>query len=508
GRYRDAGRAYEAALRSDPEAYAAALSLGRILARMGRYEQATRALQVAARGEHERSDAERWLIACFDALSMREAAAARLEALRRVDPETPPTVEALLLEAFGDVRGLDALRSEEAEASLLAGRYRPTRTLGEGSTGRVLEAEDTLHARSVAIKVLTVGGGMGGRDAHARFAREARIAAALSHPNLVEVYDFVAAGPFLVMELMPGGTLEERLLTAEEAGRTLSVDLARSVANAVLAGLEAVHRRGVIHRDLKPTNVFFGATGDVKLGDFGTAHLRDLGATMTGALQGTLAYMAPEQITAGERPSAATDLYAFGVLLFRMLTGALPLKGPDFVAQHLEREPPRVSTVRPALGRGFDDLVARLLAKDPAARPRSAAEVRAALEAMPWHALDEESEAAARTPEPIVRPVSETPIAPYIDTSRYELRETLPDGAKRVRDCLLERSVLAVPIDAASREHYRACARADGPHLQAVYGFIDDFVLLEDPAGAPCAGEVMPEEGLRAALEALEREGV
>ena len=122
----------------------------------------------------------------------------------------------------------------------------------------------------------------------------------------------------------------------------------------IIGGLEAAHHRGVVHRDVKPANIFFDARGTAKLGDFGVAHLVDLGQTQTGGLIGTLAYMSPEQIT-GAPISIAADLYALGVTLFEALTGRLPFLGPDFVAQHLGEAPPPASAVargrRARLGR-------------------------------------------------------------------------------------------------------------------------------------------------------------
>src|SRR5205823_14503598 len=130
-------------------------------------------------------------------------------------------------------------------------------------------------------------------------------------------------------EYLAGGTLGDRLA----AGR-LTAPQVKRLALDLLAALAHAHERGVIHRDVKPQNVFYDAHGVAKLGDFGVAHLLDLGQTQTGALIGTLAYMAPEQIT-GAAVGAATDLYALGVTLFEALTRRRPFLGPDFVSQHL-----------------------------------------------------------------------------------------------------------------------------------------------------------------------------
>ncbi|MBW2465584.1 MAG: serine/threonine protein kinase [Deltaproteobacteria bacterium] len=340
GRYRDAGLLYERRTREAPHDTEAALRLGHILAHFGRYEHAVRALQAAAADEARRRSATRLLVACFAALGLDEAAASRLDELRRADSTLPVTVPEYLEQCFGDEGGIAGIAGgEQREDRLLAGRYRIIRPLGAGATGRVMLAHDGFYEREVAVKVLTVGGGAAGRDAYTRFAREARVAAGLDHPNVVRVFEFNPDGPFLVMEYVAGGTLEDRLAGGE--GRVLSLPVIRHVMSSVLTGLEAVHRRGVVHRDLKPANIFFGETGDVKIGDFGVAHLTDLGSTLTGALLGTLAYMAPEQVTGSKRPDAATDLYALGVILHRMLTGFLPFPGPDFVTQHLnETWPP------------------------------------------------------------------------------------------------------------------------------------------------------------------------
>jgi serine/threonine-protein kinase len=517
GQLREAGRLYEQRLRESPDDGEAALRLGVILARFGRYEPATRALQKAAQSASQRGAALRLLVACLDALGLAQAAASQLDELRAEDPALPLTVADYLTASFGDARGFAALARDTASAAgpdvsrWLAGRYRVVRALGSGGTGRVVLAHDAFHDRDVAIKVLNVADGAQGRDAFGRFVREARLAASIAHANVVRVFEFDPAGPFLVMEYMAGGTLEGRL--AE--GRALSPAAVRAILDALLEGLAAVHRRGVVHRDLKPANVFFDAAGTVKLGDFGVAHLADLGATLTGAMLGTMAYMAPEQVTGGRLPTAATDLYALGVLLVRMLTGALPFPGPDFVQQHLEAQPPRPSELRATLGDTYDALVADLLAKDPAARPQSCDELRARLAALPWPAL-----ADADVDAPLAAPASVPPPPAALASDRYvpqpsAARLHAPGlAATLARDTVLDRFVWLTPCDEAQSTFLRACAAADHPHLQAVFdvGAPAESAVLEAPAGvslsATSALSSALVESLRYALESLHAAGI
>ncbi|MBI2893122.1 MAG: protein kinase [Deltaproteobacteria bacterium] len=428
GRYRDAGRAYEERLRDEPGDTQAALQLGRILLRFGRYDVASRHLQAAARDPGLAAPALRALVVALAAMGLGEAARSSLGELRRVDPTAPADVGALLDESG------PAKPSEADETRWLAGRYKVEKVLGGGSVGRVYLARDGFYDRDVAIKVFSASSsGPDGRDAYARFVREARVSASLSHPHIVAVYEFNAASAFLVMEHMVGGTLEARL----EMQARPHLGQVRGIVLGVLAALEAAHARGVVHRDVKPANVFFDAAGTVKLGDFGTAHLLDLGATQTGAFLGTLAYMSPEQIT-GAGVDASTDLYALGVVLHRMLAGELPFSGPDLVSQHLSEVPRPLSGLRPALGTSYDECLARCLAKAPADRFRSAVEMAAALEALPW--TEPVGESAVRGPGP-----PET-AEPAVDSSphgpRFEPLHDRGGGAVELRDLLLGRVVL------------------------------------------------------------------
>ncbi|HJL18542.1 MAG TPA: protein kinase [Sandaracinaceae bacterium LLY-WYZ-13_1] len=501
GQSRAAGMLFEKRLKEDPDDAESALSLGRILAQFGRWDHAVRALQKAARDPAHEAAALKLMIASFAAMGMDEAAGSRLDALRGIEPGLPVTVPALLQQLYGHERGLAALVGEGADGErMLAGRYRVIQQLGAGATGKVLLAHDAFHEREVAIKVLHVGGGGAGRDAFVRFAREARVAAGISHPNVVQVHEFNPDGPFLVMEHMAGGTLEDRLVGPDERPRIYPPAQTVLVMKAVLAALEAVHRRGVVHRDLKPANVFFGAGGDIKLGDFGVAHLTDLGATLTGAMMGTLAYMAPEQITGSRRPDAGTDLYALGVILFRCLTGRLPFEGPDFVTQHLEESPPRPGAVAPYLGTAFDALLGALLAKEPRERPSSANEVLEAVRALPWHEVEVPDAGAPAT----ARRSEAPPPSEEEGAERYRVLGPGPGGVTLARDELLQRTVEIVEVDAARAGRLVAFARADGPFLQAVYE-VDEGggrAILEHPSGDPLA-RLAPDHPRRA--EALDQ---
>jgi serine/threonine-protein kinase len=508
GDLRRAGKLYERRLREAPDDAHSALELGQILVRLGRWDHAVRALQIAANDRTLAAPAGRLLIAAFHALGMTDAAQARLDTLRKLDPSLPATVPEMLAATFGDPRGPRAANAEQ----LLLGRYRIVRTLGAGGTGRVLLAEDAFYGREVAIKALHAAGlGAAGRDAMLRFAREARVAAGIEHPNVVRIYDYHGEGPFLVMEYMPGGTLEDRF---REAGGPLAPLIVRHVLRSVLSALEAVHRRGVIHRDLKPANVFFGATGEVKLGDFGVAHLADVGTTMTGAMVGSLAYMAPEQITGATRPDASTDLYALGVIAYRALTGSLPFPGPDFVAQHLESIADPVSSRAPWLGAQFDAFVARLLEKEPSRRPRTATEVLEVLDRLPWPCSEPNAPVAVSTASSAPRSeasAGQPTVAAHVH-ERWKPLEVRTDGTIVAEDELLRRRVLIVPCDSVRAAELRAFAKADSPFLQAVWA-IDERAgraILELPEGerprGPLSDEAIAEVG--EALEQMHRHGI
>ena len=262
------------------------------------------------------------------------------------------------------------------------GRYEVVALLGSGGMGEVYRARDPQLGRDVGVKILRRRGEIT-RDKLDRFEREARAVGALHHPNILAVYDIgVADGtPYVVSELLEGETLRARL-----ARGPLSMDEAAGVARQIVSGLSAAHDKGIIHRDLKPENLFITSEGIVKILDFGLAKQTMGGAdsavdlTERGLVMGTAGYMAPEQVS-GDKADARSDLFAFGAVLYEMLTGQRAFTGDsvvDTMDAVLTADPAAVDSLPPAFG----TIVQRCLAKDPARRFASAHDVDAALTSM------------------------------------------------------------------------------------------------------------------------------
>src|SRR5436190_7218618 len=283
-------------------------------------------------------------------------------------------------------RTLSAYRIAMPEG-LFASRYRLGELLGHGGMSEVWSATDTELGRRVALKFLAPHADT------ARFDREARAFASLSHPNVVQLYDYGAADerPFMVLEYLPGGTLEDRL----RSGKSLPDAEATSIAAEIAAGLAHAHARGVVHRDLKPANVLFDEEGRAKLADFGIAQVAAGDGTLTeaGTVLGTAAYISPEQAT-GTPATAASDVYSFGVMLYRMLTGRLPFESDDplaLVALHRDAVPDPPSRFRSDIPPLLESTATAALAKDPRVRPPDG---RALLAALGASAADMEPTAA------------------------------------------------------------------------------------------------------------------
>ncbi|AGC41938.1 serine/threonine protein kinase [Myxococcus stipitatus DSM 14675] len=262
---------------------------------------------------------------------------------------------------------------------VLSGRYRLERELGRGGMATVFLATDLRLSRPVALKRMHPGGGAGRAE---RFRREAELAASLRHPNVLEVHDYGedgAHGPFLVCEWVRGEDLRAlagRLAPVPpEAAMVLAWELARALA--------AAHAVGIVHRDVKPENVLVAEGGPLKLADFGLAALEDQERlTSTGAVTGSLPYMAPERIDTGAY-SSASDVYAVGVILFELCSGATPHSGKGaahLAASVMTKDAPSLTEEVPGTPEPLAVLVAGCLARDARDRPKDGAALASALE--------------------------------------------------------------------------------------------------------------------------------
>jgi tetratricopeptide (TPR) repeat protein/ribosomal protein L40E len=260
-------------------------------------------------------------------------------------------------------------------------RYQIKEFIGEGGKKKVYRAYDTLLDRDVALALIKTEGM--DKESMARITREAQAMGRLgAHPNIVTVFDLGRDQdqPYIVTELMGGGDVEGLLAKAED--HRLDMDQVMEIAESVCKGLEYAHGKGVIHRDLKPGNVWITEEGMVKIGDFGLALVEDrTRLTGQGLMLGTVSYMAPEQATGGQ-VTVQTDLYALGAMFYEMVTGRPPFIGDDPVAiigQHINTPPVSPSWHNPDIPPHLEALILRCLEKDPLSRPKSITEVKQAL---------------------------------------------------------------------------------------------------------------------------------
>ena len=275
--------------------------------------------------------------------------------------------------------------------------YRILSKLGGGGMGVVYEAEDLRLGRHVAIKFLPDEIG-DSREALERFAREARATSALNHPHICTVHDIgeEQGRRFIVMELMKGQTLKERI-----AGKPVPIELALTLGVQIADALEAAHREGIIHRDIKPANIFVTEHGEAKLLDFGLAKLAPGRGPMAGAdlaaqanvhecrrghlardIHGNRGLHVTRAGAGRERWTPARDFFSFGVVLYEMVTGVLPFRGNsaiDTIDSILNRQPTPPVRLNPDLPEAFERIIAKALEKDPALRYQGAAEMKADL---------------------------------------------------------------------------------------------------------------------------------
>ena len=271
------------------------------------------------------------------------------------------------------------------------GPYELTSLIGAGGMGEVYRARDTRLSREVAIKVLPAGRAEG-PAALARFKREARVVATLSHPNVLALFDFgEEEGLFYaVTELLAGDTLQGHLKEG-----TMPVRKALEYSSQIAAGLAAAHDKGIVHRDLKPANIFITGDGRAKVLDFGLAHWDEATEngeelstldhhTTPGTVMGTLGYLSPEQAR-GQRADHRSDIFSFGAVLYEMISGEKAFvrdTSADSLSAILSHDPPEPSRLRPGIPPALDRVVRRCLEKKPGERFQSARDLTFALEGL------------------------------------------------------------------------------------------------------------------------------
>jgi hypothetical protein len=292
------------------------------------------------------------------------------------------------------------------KGALIGGRYRLEQSIGSGGMGEVFRAEDTLLGRAVAIKLVHPVEARRRAEATESFLREARIAAAITHPNVVRMLDFGVqqqSTPYMVMELLSGETLAASL----DRGASMPIGFVFELIERVLDGLKAAHVAGVIHRDLKPENIFLTQERDglnPKLLDFGIAKNLDATGvarvtTAHGHIVGTPAYMSPEQARGVKAIDQRTDVYSMGVVIYELLSSELPFfsenPGDLLVMIMTARERPLAERVR-GLPLSLSEFVQRAMAKNPASRFRDAAEMLDAFRTATAHSEREQTWQGAR----------------------------------------------------------------------------------------------------------------
>ncbi|WP_403025374.1 Stk1 family PASTA domain-containing Ser/Thr kinase [Salinibacterium sp. GXW1014] len=266
---------------------------------------------------------------------------------------------------------MSTVSSDPMIGRLLDGRYQVRSRIARGGMATVYLATDLRLERRVAIKVIHPHLADDSQY-RLRFIQEARSAARLAHPNVVNVYDQGQDDEtaYLVMEYLPGITLRDLL----NDHRVLTTEQAFDIMEAVLSGLAAAHRSGIVHRDLKPENVLLADDGRIKISDFGLARAASAATATGNALLGTVAYLSPELVTRGVADTRS-DIYAIGIMLYEMLAGEQPFQGeqPFHVAQqHANDTVPTPSTLNPRVPTELDELVLWATARDPEERPRDA----------------------------------------------------------------------------------------------------------------------------------------
>jgi len=357
------------------------------------------------------------------------------------------------------------------------GRYEITEPLGQGGMGTVYKAYDPLLARVVAVKVIS-GQFSTQPDLRERFFREARAVARLDHPNIVTVYDLGEEDgvPYLAMQFLEGQDLEHRMRSPEGISLTRKVEISMAVA----AGLAHAHASGIVHRDVKPANVFLTDEGQVKLLDFGLARLVTSELTRSNVMVGTVNYMAPEQLR-GEKTDHRVDIFSFGVVLYEMLGGRKPFQAESFAStmyKILEETPEALERLDPELPPPLIAVVDRAIAKAREDRYQLMFDLLRDLESAyepirgSDHHLVSQIEASLRVSSQ-VKPKSNPPIA-LGDSDAPTIVGTAPDPTRPMLEpstpSAVGRVVTPVPVAPAAVRNWRTPALVAMAIVMVLFG--------------------------------------
>ncbi len=492
----------------------------------GNPAQAARTLETALRTQHlslsvtNNADELRAELGCLYTRHQRHEAAVRvLQQLPTDSPHRPRTLTALArsLKNLGLHQALQDLRAELQRHDLpstdqldqvtpqptdlgpaetkLYGRYEVVREVATTPHARLLEAVDAVTELPVAVKILASRLRGAGRDALQRFAREAQALAKLRHPNVVPLREYLPEGPAMVLQWMAGGSLYDLLQRG-----AISPARAAEITRAVLAALAEAHRLGILHRDVKPSNLLFDEAGTAMLADFGAAHLSESEATVTAGEIGTVAYMSPEQ-RLGRAATVQSDVYSAGVLFYEMLTGRLP---------ELAEGAPVPSAFHPDLTTSHDRVLQRLLAELPTNRFDNARVASDAIAALEWspRLVDRLAAAPRATTQPVITDELCKRLIPSDDPS-----EPSEAGLKQ-HDSWLGRDITLVPCDESHLRQAAAFARAGHPALPTVLRVDQEanHIWLEPACGTALAASITAlneseYQRLSEALAALHRVG-
>lgn len=399
-------------------------------------------------------------------------------------------------------------------AGTTIGRFQILAQLGKGGMATVYKAFQPSLDRTVALKVLHPGISES-PEMRERFDREAKAIARLQHPNIIQVFDFdtVDGHSFLVMELVDGGTLKAKLVDLARTGQRLPLGEASRIVREVGEALDAAHNQGIVHRDVKPSNILLTTSGKAVVADFGIARIiAGAQQTQTGVGVGTPEYMSPEQ-SQGLEIDHRSDIYSLGIMAYELVTGRVPFSADTplaVVLSHVRDPLPLPSKIDPSIGPSIEQALLKATAKDPAARYGKASEFGAALASAVANPTAVATQAVAANPTPVPTTVAAAPaatseVAPARSQGVERAAVARKSKADAAAKALLRRELaivtrvvgiafLILEIALLARFVLKlAAVGGSAPLIAAVYAFTEPFVAPFHPLEPFLTTGIVPE---------------